>query len=76
MQLVQRSICIIKGREGARASGKKSGATERMMRRFDTPRGREIYSRRTGTVEPVLGNLQNKEMRRFMLRGKTKVDAQ
>jgi len=46
------------------------------MRRFDTPRGREIYSRRTGTVEPVLGNLQNKEMRRFMLRGKTKVDAQ
>jgi hypothetical protein len=29
-----------------------------------------------GTVEPVFGNLQNKGMRRFTLRGKTKVDAQ
>ena len=47
-----------------------------MIRKFDTPRGREIYSRRMGTVEPVFGNLQNKGMRRFTLRGKTKVDAQ
>jgi hypothetical protein len=73
---VQRSICIIKGREGVRPSDTKGGAAERMMRKFDTPRGREIYSRRMGTVEPVFGNLQNKGMRRFTLRGKTKVDAQ
>jgi transposase len=73
---VQRSICIIKGREGARASDKQGGAAERMMRKFDTPRGREIYSRRMGTVEPVFGNLQNKGMRRFTLRGRTKVGAQ
>jgi hypothetical protein len=29
-----------------------------------------------GTVEPVFGNLQNKGMRRFTLRGRNKVDAQ
>jgi hypothetical protein len=29
-----------------------------------------------GTVEPVFGNLQNKGMRRFTLRGRTKVNAQ
>jgi hypothetical protein len=29
-----------------------------------------------GTVEPVFGNLQNKGMRRFTLRGRSKVDAQ
>ena len=28
-------------------------------------RGREIYSRRMATVEPVFANLQNKGMRRF-----------
>lgn len=49
---VQRSICIIKGREGVRASNKKSGAAERMMRKFDTPRGREIYSQR---IEKIAG---------------------
>jgi len=40
------------------------------------PLGREIYSRRMGTVEPVFGNLQNKGMRRFTLRGQRKVSAQ
>ena len=73
---VQRSISIIKGREGARSSDKRNGAIERMRWKFDTPRGREIYSRRMGTVEPVFGNLQNKGMRRFTLRGRKKVDAQ
>jgi hypothetical protein len=29
-----------------------------------------------GTVEPVFGNLQNKGMRRFTLRGRRKVNAQ
>ena len=51
-------------------------ATERMRWKFDTPFGRDIYSRRMGTVEPVFGNLQNKGMRRFTLRGQRKVSAQ
>jgi len=47
-----------------------------MRWKFDTPFGRDIYSRRMGTVEPVFGNLQNKGMRRFTLRGQKKVSAQ
>jgi len=47
-----------------------------MRTKFDSPAGRAIYSRRMGTVEPVFGNLQNKGMRRFTLRGRAKVDAQ
>jgi hypothetical protein len=56
-----------------------------MRQKFDTPLGREIYSRRMvlrpflgvmGTVEPVFGNIQNKGMRRFTLRGQKKVSAQ
>ena len=31
---------------------------------------------RMGTVEPVFGNIQNKGMRRFTLRGQKKVNAQ
>ncbi len=73
---VQRSICLIKGREGARNSDKRNGPVERMRWKFDSPRGREIYSRRIATVEPVFANLQNKGMRRFTLRSRKKVDAQ
>ena len=47
-----------------------------MRWKFDTQQGREIYSRRMGTVEPVFANLQNKGMRRFTLHGRKKVDAQ
>ena len=47
-----------------------------MRQKFDTPLGREIYSRRMGTVEPVFANNQNKGMRRFTLRGQRKVSAQ
>jgi hypothetical protein len=72
----QRQICIIKGREGVKRPDKRNSAAERMRWKFDTPRGREIYSRRMGTVEPVFANLQNKGMRRFTLRGRNKVDAQ
>jgi transposase len=72
----QRTVCFIKGREGARAESKKYGAAERMRFKFDTAEGRAIYSRRMGTVEPVFGNLQNKGMRRFTLRGRRKVNAQ
>ncbi len=72
----QRQITIIKGREGPKRTEKRNAAVERMRWKFDTLRGREIYSRRIATVEPVFGNLQNKGMRRFTLRGRKKVDAQ
>ena len=55
---------------------KRGAAAARMRLKFDSPRGREIYSRRIATVEPVFANLQNKGMRRFTLRGRRKVDAQ
>lgn len=48
-----------------------------MRRKLDSDRGRYIYSRRIGTVEPVFGNLTaNKRLKRFTLRGKRKVNAQ
>jgi len=72
----QRQLTVIKGREGQKKPAKGSGAAERMRWKFDTALGRELYSRRMGTVEPVFGNLQNKGMRRFTLRGRKKVDAQ
>lgn len=75
----QRQLTVIKHREGAppkSGARKKTAPVERMRAKFDSPAGRAIYSRRMGTVEPVFGNLQNKGMRRFTLRGRAKVDAQ
>jgi transposase len=52
-------------------------ASERMRRAIDSPRGRQLYSQRLGTVEPVFANLRhNKRLTRFNLRGKAKVNAQ
>ncbi len=51
--------------------------TDKMKRRIDSPEGRIKYGRRFATVEPVFGNLRhNKQLNRFTLRGRTKVDAQ
>lgn len=74
----QRQLTVIKHREGASRPRKKrkDDASERMRWKFDSPVGRALYSRRIATVEPVFGNLQNKGMRRFTLRGRTKVNAQ
>jgi hypothetical protein len=73
----KRQLTIIKHPEEPKpARAKREDPTERMRWKFDTPAGRELYSRRMGTVEPVFGNLQNKGMRRFTLRGRTKVNAQ
>ena len=48
-----------------------------MKRRFDTPEGRSIYSKRMGTVEPVFGNLRGTlHLDRFTLRSKPKVNNQ
>jgi hypothetical protein len=51
--------------------------TDKMKQRIDSPEGRTRYGRRFATVEPVFGNLRhNKQLNRFTLRGRTKVDAQ
>ena len=49
----------------------------RMIERIDTAKGRYLYSRRMGIVEPVFANLRHaKGLTKFTLRGKTKVDIQ
>ena len=48
-----------------------------LQRAIDSARGRAIYSQRIATVEPVFANIRHhKGMRRFTLRGKTKVATQ
>lgn len=50
---------------------------ERMKAKVDSDVGRQMITRRFATVEPVFGNLRgNKQLNRFTLRGKTKVDGQ
>ncbi len=50
---------------------------DKMRQAIDSPRGRSIYSKRIGTVEPVFANIRhNKRMNRFNLRGKCKVNTQ
>ena len=52
-------------------------AVQWMKERFDTDRGRHLYSRRMGTVEPVFGNIRDSlHLDEFTLRGKKKVEAQ
>ncbi len=59
-----------------RSDQTKDSPMERMKRRFDTLFGQFIYDMRLGVVEPVFGNLKNKGMGRFTLRGKKKVNTQ
>jgi hypothetical protein len=48
-----------------------------MRLRVDSPKGKQIYSHRMSVVEPVFGNIgTNKHLKRFSLRGKTKVQSQ
>ena len=48
-----------------------------MREAIDSSRGRQLYSQRMGTVEPVFANLRhNKRLNRFTLRGGAKVNAQ
>ena len=47
-----------------------------MKRKIDRPEGRILYGQRFATVEPVFGNLRhNKQLNRFTLRGRKKLDA-
>ena len=50
---------------------------DRMQQRIDSIKGKQIYSQRLKTVEPVFGNIRsNKGLDRFSLRGKEKVNGQ
>jgi len=51
--------------------------SERMRQAIDSPKGRQLYSQRIGTVEPVFGNIRhNKRLARFNYRGRAKVNTQ
>jgi transposase len=62
---------------GNRSAQAPETFTAKMKRKIDSLTGRHIYSQRLGTVEPVFANICSiLGLRRFSLRGKTKVDAQ
>jgi transposase len=51
--------------------------SERMRQAIDSPKGRQLYSQRIGTVEPVFANIRhNKRLTRLNHRGRTKVNTQ
>ena len=51
--------------------------SERMRRAIDSPSGRQLYSQRFGTVEPVFANIRhNKRLSRLNHRGRNKVNTQ
>ena len=69
----RRQVAIFVGKH---ASAKEK-ASDRMKRKIDSERGREMITRRFAAVEPVFGNVRaNKKMDRFTLRGEVKVDGQ
>lgn len=47
-----------------------------MREKIDSDKGRVIYAHRMGLIEPVFGHTQQRGLRRFTLRGQTKVDTQ
>jgi hypothetical protein len=69
-----------RGRQVTRFEPKPKDNTnpsERMRQAIDSPRGRQLYSQRIGTVEPVFGNIRhNKRLTRLNHRGRTKVNTQ
>jgi transposase len=51
--------------------------SQKMQQKIDTDIGREIYSKRLGTIEPVFANIRSqKRLDRFTYRGKVKVNIQ
>ena len=60
-----------------RVKGYPESFTQKMKKKFDTPEGRHLYSRRMGIVEPVFANIcHNIGLDYFSVRGKIKVDIQ
>ena len=81
----QRAQCLKnphkpKGRQVTRFEPKPTDPddpSERMRCAIDSARGRQLYSQRIGTVEPVFGNIRhNKRLTRLNLRGRAKVNTQ
>ena len=55
----------------------KESFTQKMIRKIDSVKGRLIYSRRMGVVEPVFANIRSTlRLDRFTLRGRRKVNTQ
>jgi transposase len=55
----------------------QKSAVQWMIERFDSARGRHLYSRRMGTVEPVFANIRDAiGLDEFTLRGGAKVNTQ
>jgi transposase len=68
-----RQVTFFRGK----AAGTPESATQKMKRKIDSPQGRCAYGRRFATVEPVFGNLRhNKQLSRFTLRSRRKVNGQ
>lgn len=69
-----------RGRQVTRFEPKVKDPThpsERMRQAIDSPKGRQLYSQRIGTVEPVFANIRhNKRLTRFNHRGREKVNTQ
>src|SRR5215467_13469597 len=61
----------------SRTADRPETYTQKMKKKIDTPQGRSRYSQRLAIVEPVFANIcSTLGLRRFSLRGKTKVDSQ
>jgi transposase len=68
-----RQVAFFRGK----ADTTEESDTDRMKKAIDSEEGRARYGRRFATVEPVFGNLRhNKQLNRFTLRGRKKVDTQ
>jgi hypothetical protein len=60
-----------------RIPGKPETYSAKMKRKIDSERGRYEYGRRLGTVEPVFAHISHaRRLKRFSLRGVTKVNTQ
>ncbi len=57
-------------------SNRKPTYTDWMKLRVDSEKGKAIYGNRMSVIEPVFGNLSNKRLTKFSLRGKEKVQCQ
>ena len=54
----------------------KTDAVERVRQRMNTPEGKQIYKKRAATIEPVFGQMINRGLTRFHLRGVKKVSGE
>ena len=80
MRAISHPRCLIRTatrRRLFRGDGPVGTYAQQMRERTDTERGRRMYARRIGIVEPVFANITaTKGMRRFTLRGRAKVRIQ